>query len=373
MKKQLFFAFKDIKRNKKMVTFFIFQMTLSMFFIFICIFQLIDIKKFKMLAERVDKFEPTYFKSYYNEEILTIDTNMIELLEDLINKNPRAYTFFSSGSREYPNLGVYIVFGKFIDVFDLKPQEVDEITGTQAFIGCNVSNLKVEDYINVLFEFDKQEMVKITGRMSNGASYLPTSSYMYNLDNSVIVFTNKKIDLINFTSFTFERLISNVCILGYDEKDVENFVKEVSKTKGLYMLPQNFSEILNSKYSRIIESNIFFLILFVFIFLFTFIGIITNVMNLLNRNLREYAINVLFGSRMGQIYLRIIIYISFLIITPFLITLFFMKFMQIVAYMSTIYYFILFSIAIVSILLISLFPILRLSKIDLNLSLRRDS
>ncbi len=119
-----------------------------------------------------------------------------------------------------------------------------------------------------------------------------------------------------------------------------------------------------------LKDNIsFFFIVIIGVFAFISIGLINNLLTLVDNNLTEYSIVLLYGGTIREVYMRMFFYVFLIVAPSFFIAFNLINIVEIVKSIPIIMQF--FAIITISII-ISLVPICKLRKQNMLYFLRRD-
>lgn len=365
---QFKFAFKDLKKNRSLVIIFIFQLFFSLLFLLLLsnflLQEMVTAKAFSKV------YQDSYyqFKSYLNYSIsFKMDEDLDNILEHTLDGNTNAYSAFSILlTDEAKETNVVIGLGGFGELFHLDSGEKDG-TEVSVLLGKNVKDYHIGDTISVgTFSLDD---LTINGTLKKGAYYVDNNG-IYNLDNSIVILSTweqwKKINELDYD----ENIVTNIKFIDTEKAYVEKFAQDVSVINKKYdLVPMSIHDILEQKKETSNGQSVFF-IFFLSIVIMICIGIYSNLMQLIDLNLREYSIHRLYGAKMKDIYIRVIIYIATIIIFTFIPMIFILKAypFEMITYVPKLICGI-FALITASIVI---YPILTLSKHSIPTFLRRD-
>ena len=319
---QFKFALKDLNNNISLVIMFMLQLFISLLFILLLSNMLIQ------EFEANKKFSNLYSESFYslqsyqtNPIPIALTNDLDEVLSNTLNGDMKSYTVFNTVINvDDKEINIVIGLGGFGKIFNLYPKENNNSDLT-VLLGSNVKNLNVGDNINIGTFSSKP--ITINDNLLKNSCYFDNTG-IYNLDNSIVILSSwdvwKKVNTFDY----MENILSNIKFIDVDKEYVFDFAQNISIINKNYdFTPIDNNYITEKKATT--KGQTVFLVFFINIVIMICIGLFSNLMQLVDNNLREYSINRLYGSTISYIYLRLVIYISTILIIPFAIMIFIFK------------------------------------------------
>jgi len=317
---QFRFAMNDIKRNVKIVLIVIGFLLITGYFFMLMTTTLLLNLDFVNEVQRIRDENITFFRIYYPSEGsggITSETQ--RWLAQALDNN-RAYSFVQSPELSR-RLGADVIFafGIFDEVFDI------ELEGTKTssspfkiLFGNKVNGLGEGDLIELDSHINTSIKAEVIGRLPRGASYLtPHSSRVNKLNNSIVVLA--EYETWSSVYWPDSQILANMCFVNTPTGYITSFVEGIVDSSSLRIIPASFYDYVLEKNIHQIEDTVLFLLFFLSIIFLIGVGIVANLLLLIDRNLREYAIHRLYGATLTDLYLRTVIYVSTLILPPFAI------------------------------------------------------
>lgn len=375
MIKQLRFAFKDFRKNLLLSLMFMFELFLSVFYILYMSNNLINNQLQYRLMNHLKKYNIINFKTYSLDggEGILLSQALDREMDKILNGEYPAYSFVNLGSNEeHPDIEVIVGLGKFQDVFNIRtkggiPRDSNE-DGFIVLAGSKINSGKLKEgiYIGNI----RKEALPVDGRMRKDSFYMALKGYeISHLDNSVLILTTYE-QLKNQIPFGYgQKIFSNVGLISPERDRIEAFVNLSEEQKSTMIIPESFNEYMNENYMdklpHILTISLYYLCAMVFIGL-SLAAIITQIME---RNLKEYAVHYHYGATLGELSLRSVFFATIIIGIPCILT---YNFIGNIRYHSDILLWIMLFITFGAIALASLYPIKNLNKQDITNCLRRD-
>ena len=234
-------------------------------------------------------------------------------------------------------------------------------------------NDKIEYYD---YEYGKKNLI-IKGFIDSGYNYIGKnieSKNVISLDNYIIF------PIENHTNNTDKFDIINSILQAYitiNSNDVEstlidiekNAIKDFGEIK-LTDIDENIQEYID-KYK--IEEDIL-KVIFIIVFIMCFIGIMTNMINYINNNMKVFAINLLNGARKLDIELIVFYQIFIIVFSSIFLSISGIHLLKLLNFVEwNLGYFLQLAIlALISILILIIIPSIYIKKLSINTLLRRE-
>lgn len=362
------YSIKDMKRNINSIVYFVFQLAISIFFIFLCFTQLSQHLDFGNHVKRISELNLTTFRVYYESSGLSFNTKINDILSEIFMTD-RPYSFIESYRfDEYETTNVVIGIGDFDKVFNIKSNfEKREVNnGVQVFIGNKVKSLAISDTLK--FGNIKKSNFIVNGKIPINTTYL-NKKRLINLDESILILMPYEVLVDHYPNFYTAELISNMGLKGYSNEDIYEYVRAISENGNLKIVPSNFTTTSLTHYEERMNDIFFYLIFFSCTIIFIIIGILSSLLLLIDNNTREYAIQQLYGATLVNLYWRTVIYIFVIIFPPFVFSMLMVNHISSQVLIEPILLVVLVS---TTTMLLSLEPLFKLKKQDITHYLRRD-
>ena len=247
-------------------------------------------------------------------------------------------------------------------------------------LGINYKNIyNINDKIEYYdYSYGKKNLI-IKGFIDTGYNYVGKnieSKNIVNLDNYIIFpienhtsnLDKDKFDIIN--SIIQSYLIINSSDIESTLIDIEeNAIKNFGEIK-LTNINDNIQEYID-KYK--IEEDIFKVIFFI-VFIMCFIGIMTNMINYINNNMKVFAINLLNGARKLDIQLIVFYQIFTIVFSSILLSIGGINLLKSLNFVvwDLGYFMQLLILALITVLILIIIPSIYIKKLSINTLLRRE-
>ena len=310
MKQQFLFSLKDIKMKKYIIILLIIEMIFTVLLLsftstqaFIGINQESEINKLKEM--NIFNFNLIDKEGTYNE---IISSKII----DKLNKN-EAYTIIDMYSLEnYPDYKLVITLGAFDKVFGLDKFYYKKEDETIAYIGNGVKGISTNDIIS--FGALGKGNAKVVSDIPKNMNYI-LGERVKSFEDTIVISTN-----LNY----FKTLYYPMAIIGgtYFINPSNEFLQEYNKS--LYEAGGNYLPSSLNQYSKTIKEflivdGLLSAVLFFVVLIFVFITTIIIVLQIIDSNMKEYSIHLLYGATFKEIFIRNFITISAIILPVILI------------------------------------------------------
>lgn len=366
---QLLFAGKDIWRKPVVFVFFVIQLVVSTFFGFLSLDQAATFARNIKSVGNVTNSHIVFFSPTLETLIQRrITQGGNDLLVNTLDGGLRAYsTVLSARLQDHPKLDLVVGLGEFADVFQLEGS-ISDLVKPVVLVGHNVVHLQVGD--TVRFGELNTASLTVGRRLPQGASYIlratPTS-----LDDSVVILTDVESMLTHYyRGFQhFDEILVNLSLINPTGSEMSQFVASVLREVGVAVNPMDLNTYSRQRQGDAFYGALFFLAFFGITLAYVLVGIVANILMLLESHMSEYAIHLLSGAQMRHLYSRVVIYIALLVVPPLLLVSMLLLLMHqtpLVRIISVI------PPAIVLVIVLAGIPVLRLRKADLSAYLRSD-
>ncbi len=315
MKNLFKFVIRDIKKNFISVSFFMVQIVIIGFYLFISIDSTLFSYNIASAAKKIEDKNITYFNKYTFAQDYEFTQKNIKFLRSVFN-NKQAYTYINDsvikGDTVYP---VLIILGNFNEVYNVTTDYIGN-EETVAYVGKNSTAFSVNDQIPVKdlgMNFINQDSILVKGILNKKASYF-NGTYLETLDDQIIIFTTPKALFGNRVGSA--TAIWNICFTDISYQDLVEVIDNLNSFKKFEYQPKSLNESLKEIKVNSTYSISFFFYFFSCTIVFSILGFFTSIINMINKNMREYSICRLYGASNMDIYLRIFTYLFLIVFVP---------------------------------------------------------
>lgn len=371
MKNIFYLTFKDIRKNIGFIFILYLQITVSVVVIAMSLAQLPQCVDLKNHLNLLESKKAVSFESFFNDsDVKPAMPESVKLkLSEVYDVKKQAFSTTNGYNiDEYPDKSVLIAVGNFTELYPLGG--IRNQGETSVLIGSNVKGINIGD--SFTFGGDIKETVKVTGRLKKDSFYYHTT-FKEPLDNSVVILTSYKNLGKLFGSFFDEELIQNTVFADPGKGDLNEFVGSINKSKIINIIPHTAAALYYENYKSQILSSIFFFAFFIIALIFNLIGVVSNIMNIVERNLKAYAVHYIYGATVNEIAARIIVYIIFILLPPLAVSFSFVNMTGTFSYYGVrepwLYLLLLLAVLTGT---VSVYPLKKLRATDLTTLIRRD-
>ena len=355
---QLRFTIRDIWKKPAIFVFFIIQLFLATVCLSIPLEQMIYSASSRQLTNYYNDLDITFFNPYM--ETTSGIRDAFPVLKKILEEKT-GYSTINYMKLSDPDSEIIIGLGAFADVFGIEGYG----GGTSVLIGNEVVSLDLGDSIELEVGLENvARKYKVNGRLPADSVYIPDGA-VYSLDNSVVVLTD---DLEPLFLSHFHELIFNVALVNTNPQAIHDFVIDIKEATGIVLHPSDCLAAVK-RLNQLFRDGFIFTSFFVVTLTFVILGVIINILQLMDSNLREHSIHLLIGARMHHLYTRTIAYVLLQISLPIFLSAHVITILRPIAPLPLS---ILALLLAVFTFLIALVPIMKLSKQDFTLHLRSD-
>lgn len=311
MIKQVLFGLKDVKKNSLIILIFIFQLSIILVFSFLIFTNLLYNLNYSNTLNKLNQLSLVNYTISYPDKYYDKSSLSQTLLKSCFNSGD-AYTFIEGVSvNEASNVQTIITIGATDKLYNFnftdKPYTV--------FIGSEVDALDVGQKITIGTK-NKIELT-IDERFNNNTMFL-RNTYLSDLNNYIVI--NLSFNDF-FETFYLEGPIKysfydHLVLVNVDDVLVHEITKEINSNNGLLAYPRDYNSMLKRSNTEQLFNTLFFCVLILIVFFFTFVGIVCNTLNLIDKNLKTYAIHMMAGCTLIEIYSRLMSYLFCITIPP---------------------------------------------------------
>lgn len=316
MRRLLKFTLSDFWKNKRITLLLFAQLILGIFFFLIATDQFSYFKNKDQEIKKIEKYNITYFSPSFSSNF-TYSEEADKELENLFDVKQNGFSIVESITlAEFPGVKVVVGLGAFEQIYNITPLfgNDSKLDTTIIMIGNKVNNIEVGK--DITFGFLKQENYKVIGKLPKNKNYIIRTA-VKNLDESILILTSKKTMKNLFGNMYLDEIIGNSCIISPSKSELRNYLSVINQTK-TELTPVNLNSIYEKIYNNSYTDGYILFIFYLLTILFIFISIITNTIQLVYSNMREYSIHLLYGARRRDIFIAIIFYNILIISIPIL-------------------------------------------------------
>ncbi|MTI94105.1 MAG: hypothetical protein FH749_01250 [Firmicutes bacterium] len=367
MKTQFRFALRDIWKRPVIFIFFALQLIVSIA-LFSYYYNTIQYgSEYVFAAGKLSDHNLTYFSPDFDSGAQRSATPQAqEMLIEILDLQRSGYSMIQSiGLDSYPDMDIVVGLGAFADVYDIN-FESSSNQGPIVLAGSRLEGLTVGDTIE--FGLRERETLTVSSRLPSGSNYI-TFGQVKSLDDSLLILadTGSIVDFYFRGYDLWQEIIVNITLINPGGAELAEFIIAMREESNFILHPVKQQSYGEQHFLGIFYGSLLYLIFFGIALIFTGFGITANILQLMSSNMREYAIHLLSGAGMRELYARIIIYIFLLVTPPVIIS---PHILPMPAPPPPLPALVLVSLAFT--LLLALVPVIKLSKTDLISYLRSD-
>lgn len=319
MMTQFAFALRDVRRRPVVFVFFAIQLVVVLLFLPIVAQSAITSSRHIRIAESMADNRMVFFSQTLGTFVRrSVTPDGARWLSSALDENLRAYSVVSSIKlREHPDLAVVVGVGAFSELLQLKGHD-SMPAGPVALIGNNVGSLRVGDYVS--FGERNTKDILVHHRLPRGANYIARGTPQ-TLDNSLVILTSAE-SIMGFFYVGyhhFDEILVNTSLIRPSGADLLYFVSGVREMTGVALHPIELNDYSQQHHGGAFYGAVFFLVFFAITSAYVLVGIVVNIVLLLENHMSEYAIHLLSGARLWHLYARVFIYITLLVGPPLLL------------------------------------------------------
>lgn len=360
---------KDINENIVSILYFVIQLCLCSIFLIVCGVQLMLALTYGNHIKQMRDYNIVNFNMYYGQRGISNYDDLDNMLINELDIKDSSYAYVDSITlSKYPNYKVMIGLGQFTEIYGITYHLDDKIKNTDdilVLIGSEVEELDIGDIIEIGV---KKTTLQVNGLLDKNASYLRGINPI-SLKNSILIITQYSTMESWYPNYYTSDTVTSMGLIEPNKKDLEEIMSVIMDSDSLNISPKYFNTTSAKEFNNLINNTYFFLVLFLCVLLFTSIGIISSLLLMIEKNMKAYAIHRLYGATLIILYLRVILYVVFILVLPFLLCMFLLNIYGGVYDISPFWLVITFS-SIIG--LLSMLPIYYLKKKDMTYFLRGD-
>lgn len=258
------------------------------------------------LAASLTTSQVTYFEaSEEDEEAFTLTDDLDAALTAVLDGDTRDYSLVKNNYFPDEPLAapVLVALGGFADAYEL---DAEQAATPRLVIGANVTGYDIGDWVDL-----GGIGYEVTGRLPSGSAYLDPWMGHESLDDTIILLSTYQ----HFAEHTppgvwQPELASRTVLFDATDTAITSYVDAANSSGGLHMEPRSLDERVESVYQAKTGKNAMFLLFFGCLLLVMLATITSSVGSLVTSNLRRYAIERIYGARLGHITLRVSLFIT---------------------------------------------------------------
>jgi hypothetical protein len=308
MKTQIWFSVRDVLKKPGTFIAFTLQLLVSLIFIsLIFVYFTHSGSNFREIKRHSD-LNLIYFQEV-SEGGHQLRPEINENLRRYLNaREDKYYSLVTLYSDEFTDFEVLVGLGAFTKALN-KDIRLKADKDFNVFIGNKVKDYKVGDSIS--FGKLERKSLTITSRLPANTSYLFRGTSQ-SLDNSVLILSELDSMYHYYGGFEETNIVLGTHLLAPDNAVLLDFV---------FIAAENditLNAVTMNSYSNQIERNHAVSAMFFYLIAstFTLVGIVVNVLQLIEINKYEYAIHLLYGARIQHLNVRTAFYVFWIVSLP---------------------------------------------------------
>lgn len=367
MMRALRLAGKDLRHNALTIPLFMAQFAVCLYFLFSMALYLGFASDAAAGASRLAAYEPVGLQARGSQVSINSNEATKKYLTNTLTFNGNAYAVIPSmlevGDEVLP---LYVGIGRFAQVFDLLPSGESAAKEPKLLIGSKIKGLEIGTRLS-LGQIESNALM-IAGRLKAGASFYEGLGKV-TLDQSTVLLC----DFAQFSEFlpwdAATMPITQVYLLQPSQEELNDLIRITQSGTGTELRPYNLGSALRDSAQSTRHWVAYYLSFYLCLLLMISLGMVSNLYQLIDSNMREYAIHRLLGASMSDLGLRTFVYVAILVLPPFL---FFPLYLSRVVFpgMVRLDWIVIFSLA--ALLVFFALPMLRLRQQDASTFLRKD-
>lgn len=265
------------------------------------------------VAHSLSSSDVTYFSLFYDDSLPpATDRNLDLKLTKILDGTSSDYSIIKNNyfyDRDNITAPVIVALGGFAKAYKLKvaPTNEDEVV-----IGSKVTDYSVGDSV----DFGPNQAV-VVSRLPAGQAYLDPWMGYENLDDTVVLLsTYDRFSQSNPPDAWQQEVVGRTVLFKHSNQFVDNYVKDVSATKGLKVIPRPLDQRISTVYDVQLGKSAMFLMFFASLLVVMLITIVSSLNALIRSNLRRYAIERLYGAHKSHLILRMQIFLALIFGLP---------------------------------------------------------
>ncbi len=334
------FSVRDIKNNLRVYIIFCIQLIVTFLLLGNTFTQIFDI------SEGIERIYDMNTKSSYAISDNTVKNKVDEILNNEKEFIPKLKELFKS----FNNNKIYFSWNYFMDTieYDGKEIEVNEHIANEPFFAMNHFRViegvlfsendfqaKFNETVPVLVGYNLREIYQLgqTYAFTNGGNgedftgkvvgvLEPKSNYPLlrepreevTMDNSYVVpLSNDYIDHSASIS-DLDMGFTSMLLFVNNDKEVINLQTEINNADVFSYKIVPLEKALDNYIDYYRPSLLYQIFISLIIVLFAIIGMISSLSLIVTKNMRDYAVNILYGARSKHIYLRVILQVLLIVL-----------------------------------------------------------
>lgn len=301
MKNSAKLMIKDLWKNKHLIILLNFKLFFAiLFFVFTSTQVLMGINQVRALNTYRDK-NIVHFQIENTQGKYSADIH--QAIEKKLN-NSEAYSSIDFHTiDEDKNQKLIVVLGAFDETFGLDSLYERSANETLAFIGSGVNTMSIGDTIQ--YGVIEKQSTEIVARLPSNMKYL-SGTGLLSLDNAVVLST----DLETYRKAFFPNgLIAGTSFINPSPVFIKTYARDLNHANHIYR-PIFINEHSPKIYEYFIQDGLSASMLFLLVFIFVMISVYLNVKLWIFHRMKEYAIHLLYGARIQDIFFRTFIMVS---------------------------------------------------------------
>ncbi len=290
------------------------QIFVSLFFLFAAARELLFSFHGLDAIKKLEANDSIYFQTGSTSHLNYSQENE-DFLQKLMDSEKKAYSILTSVRFEgLENTPVVMGVGAFDEVFNLEKYNKvrTDSTDSTIWIGSKVKSVHVGDVLQ--YGTVKKEKSIIEGRLPANSTYILREAMM-SLDESIVILTSKQKMNELHSYYYMDELMRNSVLFDVNSDEIAEYILRMNQ-QGTTLSPISFNQQLHEHYGSLYKNAILLTAFYLITSLFVFVSLTINTIQLIEQNLQEYAVHLLYGARLESIFQRIMVYLLGMIIPP---------------------------------------------------------
>lgn len=261
------------------------------------------------VMQGLNDYNIVYYQSY---DYGIYSPGLHELISDLLDEK-KAYTVLSNMSSQNDSpYNIVIVLGAFNEIFELDDLYPNSYDDTICLVGSDVK-LNIGDKITV--DLDNSSLVEVMARIPSNSYYIAGNS-VRSFNDKIIISTDLKTSKKLFYTFDF---VQSTYLVN-PSSELLNQYQMALEDAGMQSSPRSLTQYADSTSGRqYVEYGLLSATLFFLVLVFLMITILINTLQIVDSNMREYSIHILYGATFGDVFLRTFFFVAAITMPPILI------------------------------------------------------
>lgn len=202
---------------------------------------------------------------------------------------------------------VIVVIGDYQAALGLE----EDVAGMTAFVGAGVKKYDVGQTVKLGTAYSKLTEVPIAGRLPKNLAIFPDVQ----TDNAIVLVASARDVYQHFAKEPFADILHDIIVMVEPtDRQVKDFMAEMNAFD-LPPMPMPYGK----PHAGLMDVLKFFgpgAVFGLFVLIFAFIAALFGVIQMVDHNMREYAVHMLYGASNRVILLRILLFVLYIMVVP---------------------------------------------------------